>query len=118
MRNAPARTAAAAFGAALLALASLATGCAQTRDIAEVMTAPVGAADDDERAYDLGHRIGRTDAQRERPADPALHRARHDPATEKAFATGYRDGYAGRANRNGAPATRDWLYGRNDDPDR
>lgn len=118
MRNEPLRSAMGAIGAALLALAPLVSGCAQTRDLAEVMTAPVGAVDDDERAYDLGHRIGRSDAQHERPADPALHHARHDPANAKSFATGYRDGYAGRANRNGAPATRDWLYGRNDDPDR
>jgi len=104
-------------GAALLLPIALAGGCAQSREVAERMTAPVGAQDADERAYDRGYRIGQRDAKREQPSDYTLHPKDYDAATEKAFATGFRDGFAGRPNRYGAADTRDWLYGRNSDPD-
>lgn len=100
--------------AALLAIfvAPLATSCAQTGEVGQIMTAPVGAQDDDERAYDLGHKLGRRDAASEQPPDALRHARRFDISTETSFSKGYGDGYAGRANRMGSPDTRDWLYDR------
>lgn len=103
------RIAAIALSVAPLALGS---GCAQTREVAQIMTAPVGATDDAERAYDNGYRLGRRDAQREQPADPTRYADRYTPATERSFATGFRDGYSGRPNRMGKASTRDWVEGR------
>lgn len=95
-----------------LAPLALASGCAQTREVAEIMTAPAGASDESERAYDDGYRIGRRDAQREQPADYTRYAERYTPATERSFSTGFRDGYAGRPNRMGKASTRDWVEGR------
>ena len=96
---------------------ALAGGCAQSREVAERMTAPVGAEDGEERAYDRGYRIGKSDSRRDRPSEYTLHPKDYDATTEKAFAAGFRDGFAGRDNRYGAGEARDWLYGRNSDPD-
>jgi hypothetical protein len=95
-----------------LAPLAIAPGCAQTREVAQIMTAPVGATDDAERAYDNGHRLGSRDAKREQPADYTRYAERYTPATERSFATGFRDGYAGRPNRMGKATTRDWVEGR------
>lgn len=103
--------------AGMLGGIALSAGCATTGEFSQTFTAPLGADDGDERAYDLGHRLGRRDAAQERAPDYALHRKAFDPGSEQAFAAGYRDGYAGRGNRNGSPDTRDWLYGRSSDPD-
>jgi hypothetical protein len=100
--------------AAILAIlvAPILSSCAQTGAVGQMMTAPVGAEDDDERAYDLGHKLGRRDAASEHPPDALRHARRFDISTEVSFSSGYRDGYAGRPNRMGSPDTRDWLYDR------
>jgi hypothetical protein len=100
--------------AAILAILAgpILSSCAQTGAIGQLMTAPVGAEDDDERAYDLGHKLGRRDAASELSPDALRHARRFDISTEPSFSKGYGDGYAGRPNRMGSPDTRDWLYDR------
>ena len=101
---------------ALAAPVAVASGCAESREMVQRMGAPVGA-DVAERAYDRGYGVGRREGKRNGPADYTLHARDYDATTEKDYALGFRDGYSGSPNRYGEADTRDWLYGRDSDPD-
>ena len=99
--------------ASVVAPPALSIGCGHGK-MAGVMAAPDGA-DEDERAYQLGYRFGAGDRDHEIDASYSRHSRAYDAASESAFETGYRDGYAGRASRYDSPEGSTWYSGSGDD---
>ena len=93
---------------ALTATLGLTPGCAPEGKLRQTMSAPEGASST-EAAYDLGYRLGGRDRNSNQTSDYARHDRSYGPATEQSFATGYRDGFSGAANRYGATESRQWM---------
>jgi hypothetical protein len=101
-----------AIASLLVAAAPSLTGCAGP--IAKQTTTSKSAQDDSElRAYDLGFKHGKSAGERGLEPKPEM-RHPEDEAAQAAYASGYRDGYAGRDNRTGDAQTRDWMTNDND----
>jgi len=111
MRNSTTRNAA----ALLIGLLVLAGGCAMEGNYLPVLTLPSAHDDADQRAYALGHQLGRRDDQRELRADYRRHHEAYDVVTEPVFEMGYRDGYAGRPSRYASTQDRGWYQGDDDE---
>jgi hypothetical protein len=113
------RAAALLLGLSLAASTPIGLGCAMDPNLMSVLTAPVERSDDDSgrTAYEAGYAAGVRDDQRQRRADYTRHQEAYDWNTERAFATGYRDGYAGEADRYGSSGN-DGRYGEDDGGDR
>jgi len=86
---------------AIAATSAISAGCVGIdQEIARVLAPSSGSAVDRSAAraaYDGGYQYGRRDADRDARADYTRHRGRYDWSTERAFASGYGDGYEQQA---------------------
>ena len=104
--------------AAIVAASAIGVGCVgMDQDLARILTPSSGSSVDRgaaRAAYDLGYQDGSRDSERERRADYTRHRDSYDWSTERAFASGYRDGYEEQAQRAASSRRSDYE----DDDDR
>src|SRR5262245_36806570 len=103
MRNGMGRWAAALLlGLSLGAMTSIQLGCATPDVVGSMLGRPPAQSrggDTAQRAYQAGYAAGQRDDQRELRADYTRHQNAYDWNSERAFASGYRDGYGRRDDR-------------------
>lgn len=104
---------------AAIAFVALACGCALDGTLID----PIGGGwppiedDGSPRAYDEGYQRGWRDRERGRAPDHTRHEENYDVYSERAFRSGYADGYQRRAHRYGdvgprvSAAVPDWIVG-------
>jgi len=99
------------FALLLGSFLAFAPGCAIDPNLGSILTQPAPQRSQrDEyaarRAYEAGFEAGRRDDQRELRGDYTRWERSYDWSTERAFAAGYRDGYAGASDRYGSKELR------------
>jgi hypothetical protein len=105
MHNVLGRWAAALLlGLSLAAATSIELGCATPDFVGSTLGRPTAPRSDESarRAYEAGYEAGRHDDQRDLRADYTRYQRAYDWSTERAFATGYRDGYGRHDDRYGS----------------
>ena len=107
---ASARIAALAFAlVASSAAVGTSTGCAGP-GVQIMSTSHDDKYDPVQRGYDVGYDRGRSAAARGAKPDSRMPGDDQNPETAAAYTRGYKDGYAGRANRFGRVEARDWMH--------